>query len=90
MFRTYPLTISSSFAFNAISLGVLPLRASHAVRTALDTVWIVSGCFTRISIVSVDRLNQSGTFIAFIPTTAASNRLPAVISTECLTPSRSM
>jgi hypothetical protein len=50
--------------FNATSRGVLPFRASYAVRTAFDTGWIVSGCFTRISLVSVDRLNQSGTFIA--------------------------
>jgi hypothetical protein len=57
-------TYSCSLDFNAISLGVLPFRASHAVRTLFDTVWIVSACFSRTSMVSVDRLNQSGTFIA--------------------------
>jgi hypothetical protein len=48
--------------FNAISRGVLPFHASHAVRTAFGTVWI--GLRLPISIVSVDRLNQSGIFIA--------------------------
>ena len=32
----------------------------------------VSICFTKISIVSVDRLNQSGTFMAFMVMIAAS------------------